>query len=268
MFTMQYLQIIESALLKAKHAFKEIKYHENFKKKLTRGYGEDITIFFDKHIEEKIIEYLKPYVSKIISEEIGILEFKKNNLIALIDPVDGSTNTFHEIPFCATSIAFFKGEKFKDIIASGIVDLVRENIYLCDGKKVYLNKREVSPSKKTHLNETIASMDMRLTEINEKTLRIMSKLLKEIRYVRFLGAMSLELAFVSSGNLDAFIVPFKRIRFIDIAAGIFMVKTVGGYVEILEEKLDEINIFEKKRYAFIAVANKILAEKIKKLLKL
>jgi myo-inositol-1(or 4)-monophosphatase len=263
---MDEIDLLKSALLNAKRSFEEIKNRSEYKEKVLKGYGGDISRTFDLYVENSIIESLKGYVSKILTEERGIIEVGKGEIFALIDPVDGSTNVSKDLPFCATSIALFKGEKFQDIFAAGIIDLLRGDIFICDGKNVFLNGNKVKPSNVSELNEAVVSMDMKLTKLDEKVSRIIPKLLKEVRYIRFFGAIALEIAYVSAGMLDAFIVPSPRVRLLDIAAGLFMVKTTGGYMKFLNENIENINIFENKRYAVIASNNEYLASKLIKII--
>jgi len=263
---MDYLNLIKNIFLKVKTNFDKIKLNKDFSKKIEKGYGGDITMFFDKYIEDIIIENIQNYVSKILTEERGIISFNNGKVFAVIDPVDGSINTSRNLPFCASSIALFKGNKFKDIFASGILDLVTGEIFLCDGKNVYLNDKTVYISDTQDLKNALVSIEFRTTnEIDDKSLKIIGNLVKSIRYIRFFGAIALEIAYVASGRLDAFIVPFPRVRFLDVCAGLFMVKTAGGFVEIINDNLEEIDIFENKRYGLIAT-NRNLYYKIKEIL--
>jgi Archaeal fructose-1,6-bisphosphatase and related enzymes of inositol monophosphatase family len=260
------IELLKNTLLNAKKSFEEVKNKLEYKEKIVKGYGGDISRYFDLYVENAIIENLKGHVSKIITEERGIIEINKGEILALVDPVDGSTNVSKDLPFCATSIALFKGEKFTDIFVSGIIDLIRGDVFICDGKNVFLNNSKVKPSTTVDLNEAVISMDLKVTKIDDKTSKVIPQILKEVRYIRFFGAIALEIAYVSCGILDAFIIPFPRVRLLDIAAGLFMVKTAGGFIKFLNEDMEKINIFENKRYAVVASNNEYLANKIIKII--
>mgnify|MGYP000026494693 CR=1 FL=1 len=259
---MNYTGLVENILNKAYNAFHEVKQSQKFKEKIKKGYGGDITLYFDEYVEEVIINELKDKVGKILSEEKGIIEGYGEG-IAIVDPVDGSTNTFRDLPFCATTLVLAKGERFQDIIISGTIDLIRGDMFISDGNKTYLNGKEVKTSKTVDLNEVIASIDVKLTKESIIYGKTLNKILEAVRYIRFFGAIALDLAYVASGKLDAFIVPTPRVRLLDIVGGMFMVKNAGGYVEILNYDLNKVSILENKRVAVLVTNNEELAKKIK-----
>lgn len=263
---MDEIEIIEDALRRAYSAFNEVRKRKEFNKRISIGYGGDITLFFDEYVEKAIINNLKGKVAKVLSEEKGLIECEGKEYLAIIDPVDGSTNTSREIPFSATTITLSKGRKFEEIVASGTIDLVHGEMFMCDGSKVLYNGNEAKPSIKKDLKEAIASIDMKITKENLIFANRLIRISEGIRYLRFLGAIALELAYVACGRIDAFIVPTPRVRLLDIIGGLFMVKTVKGYAEILEEEITKIDLLDNRRFAVLAAGNEELAMKIRELL--
>jgi Archaeal fructose-1,6-bisphosphatase and related enzymes of inositol monophosphatase family len=260
------IQLIKEALIDAKKTFDKVKSDKNFSKRLSIGFGQDVTIYFDKEVENTILNRLKDHVNCVLTEESGLIEFNKGNLNAIIDPVDGSINALRGIPFFASSIAIFNGEKFKDAIAAGIINLANGDLFLTDCNKVYFNNVEVQRKYKLDYSEIVAGTDLKVIDVNDPKIDIILKLFKNFRYLRFLGSLALELAYVAVGITDAFIVPFKRIRFLDIAAGLLLIKFAGGYVELLDEDLENLNIFTNKRLAFLVSKNLELGNYIKKVI--
>ncbi len=264
---MSYVELIESTLRKAYLTFQNSKKEQGFKEKIARGYGGDITFRFDEIVENAIVQEIKPKVALLLSEEKGIIQGEGNEGIVIIDPVDGSTNVYRGVPFCASTITISKGRKFKDIVASGTIDLISGDIFICDGYKTYFNEEEVKPSSVVELRETIASIDMKLTKDTLVYIERIKRLSEAIRYIRFFGAIALDLAYVASGKLDAFIVPSPRIRFLDVIGGLFMVKVSGGYIEIIDKgDLDEMDVLDTNRHAVLATGNDELAKKIKEII--
>jgi len=261
------IELIENVLSKAYLAFNEVRKDEKFSMKLSKGYGGDVTLYFDEYVEKIMIRELKDKVKKILTEEKGIIEGKGDEYIAIIDPVDGSTNSLRGLPFCASTIAISKGDKFKEVFAAGTMDLTNGELFICDGEKVFLNGKEVRTSNTVELNEVIASIDVKLTKENMKYAKILNRILEEVRYIRFFGAIALDTAYVACGRLDAFIVPSPRVRFLDIVGGLFMIKKAGGYVEIIGENIEEINLLENKRIAVLGINNLELAKKIKAIIR-
>ncbi|HLI46862.1 MAG TPA: inositol monophosphatase family protein [Geobacterales bacterium] len=259
---MNKLDLIEKTLITAQAAFNEAKKDKRFKESQSRGYGGDVTMFFDDYVERTIVQELKNYVGTILTEEKGIIDGHGKG-IAIIDPVDGSTNTARDLPFCASTIAIANGNEFKDVVAAGTIDLIRGELFLCDGERVLLNGKEVKTSNTKDLNDVIASIDVKLTKENLKFVNRLNKILESVRYIRFLGAIALDTAYVAAGRLDAFIAPTPRVRFLDLVGGLFMIKVAGGYVEVMGEEIDRMKLLDNKRIAVLGINNIELAKKIK-----
>lgn len=263
---MNYEDILKTALFRAREAFMKVRKNKDFSKRISRGYGGDVTLYFDEFVENAIIDVLEGSVQKILSEEKGIIDGKGSEGIAIVDPVDGSTNASRTVPFCASTITIAKGNRFEDIVAAGTIDLINGDLFLCYEGNVYCNDEKVFPSNNEDLNETLTSIDLKISKDNISLADRLVKLSTSIRYIRFLGAIALELAYVASGKLDAFIVPTPRVRLLDIIGGLFMVKTSGGYVEIIDGDLNKLDLFDNNRHAVLATGNSKLAEKIKKII--
>lgn len=261
---MIYIDLVRETLIKAKETFDKIKFDKDFSRRLGIGYGLDVTMFFDKEVEKSIINNLKGKVGKILSEEAGIVEIGNSNVNAIIDPVDGSINASRNIPFYSSSIALFEGNKFSDCIAAGVINLGNGEIFIADKNGLYFNGEEVRIKKEINYKELLIGTDLKVIDVADPRTEVIIKLFKNFRYLRFLGSLALELSYVSIGRIDAFVVPFERIRLLDIIAGLFLVKSAGGYIELLNDNLNEIDIFTKKRFSFLAAANEELANYIKK----
>jgi|BEDMetMinimDraft_2_1075160.scaffolds.fasta_scaffold02377_3 Archaeal fructose-1,6-bisphosphatase and related enzymes of inositol monophosphatase family len=263
---MNYTEIIKNTLIKAKETFDKVRSSQEFSKKIGIGYGTDVTMYFDKEVEKTVIDAIKDYCNKILTEEAGILEINNGDLNAIVDPVDGSINALRGIPFYSSSIALFKGDKFRDAIAAGIINLANGDLILTDTKEVYINGKALKKSPYIDYKELVVGSDLKIIDVNDPNIDNLIKIFKNFRYLRFLGSLALELSYVALGTIDAFIVPFKRIRFLDIAAGLILVKASGGYAELLNEELNELNIFTPKRVSFIVAKNEDLGKYIKSLI--
>src|SRR3989344_6018549 len=69
----------------------------------------DLVTDVDKNIEKLIRSQIRKYfpTHKIIGEEFKADKINKNDLIWIIDPIDGTTNYIYGIPFCCISIALW-----------------------------------------------------------------------------------------------------------------------------------------------------------------
>jgi myo-inositol-1(or 4)-monophosphatase len=64
----------------------------------------------------------------------------------------------------------------------------------------------------------------------EKGLPILGQMMRTVRKTRMLGSAALDIAYVASGRLDAYIE--SQISLWDIAAGMLMVELAGGVVDL------------------------------------
>ncbi len=68
-----------------------------------------------------------------------------------------------------------------------------------------------------------------------------------MRRIRTLGSVALELCYVASGRLDAFVDTRDRLRMMDVAAGLLIVKEAGGKVTDGQGNLPngELNVIDR-----------------------
>ena len=98
------------------------------------GAGGDMMKPVDLAAETAIVETLQAHnVSfTLISEESGIKKFgaTPEECYLCVDPIDGTTNLMHGLPFYASSIAVSNKPELADVYAGMVVDLVpRRNLH-------------------------------------------------------------------------------------------------------------------------------------------
>lgn len=258
----------ETYLIILKRAFERvrenvIKGKENISSLKENRFG-DTTYNIDIEAENAIVEEFRrtSIGFTLISEESGTINVNGGGTIAIIDPLDGSNNAVRGIPCYSTSICISKSLKFSDIIVSGVANIVTGDTIVCDGKNVYLNGQIRRPSSRTELPLTLATVIPRLYGTDDKEYsEKLYKVLKHVKYPRFFGTAAIETAYVSTGNLDAFIELYPRLRVVDVASSLFMAKTSGAFSIILNIK-DELDLSYDGRLSCILAANKELGEKI------
>ena len=80
-------------------------------------------------------------------------EFKKDQYLWIVDPLDGSLNFSQGIPFYCISIALFKG--FEPILGV-IFDFERKELFSgLVGEGAWLNEKSIKPSDTTEKNKAI-----------------------------------------------------------------------------------------------------------------
>jgi myo-inositol-1(or 4)-monophosphatase len=186
----------------------------------------------DRHAERDIIETIrKPYPEHaILAEESG--SSGENEVVWIIDPLDGTTNFLHGFPVFAVSIAV----QVRGRLEIGVVyDPMRQEVFTAvRGGGAHLENRRMRVSKQRGLEGALLStgfpfrQDERYTDNYFAMFRTLTTLTSGIRRP---GAASLDLAYVAAGRTDGFwelgLKPW------DTAAGTLMILEAGGRVGTL-----------------------------------
>jgi myo-inositol-1(or 4)-monophosphatase len=147
----------------------------------------------------------------------------------IIDPIDGTVNFFYGIPHFAVSIA----HRREGVITAGVIyqPMTGELWAASRGGAVTLNGRPIRVSSRAKLSDAIVSVGVSKTEAAiEKGLPVLGQMMRSARKTRMMGSAALDIAYVASGRLDAYIE--SQISLWDIAAGMLMVEMAGGTVNL------------------------------------
>ncbi len=192
----------------------------------------------DEIAENAAIDVLKADGRKIllISEECGEKvifgdlrspDVRKSDVdfTVVLDPLDGTFNVVAGIPFYSVSIAIGRSD-LSDISLGFIENLHSGDVYYAEaGKGAYCNKKRIGVSGVSEMQKLSVTAYAYRTDSTKVV-----DLGRIVRRIRVLGCSSLELCYVASGVLDAF-VDFRRyLRITDIAAGKLIVEESGGMV--------------------------------------
>jgi myo-inositol-1(or 4)-monophosphatase len=224
---------INIALKAARLAGKEISKFSRRKDKIkiSEKGPTDFVTQVDKIAEKIIIETIKQSFpnSAFEGEELGKSGKEDAKLLWVIDPLDGTTNFIHGFPYYSVSIACYEN----GILEHGVVyDITRDDEYYASrGKGAYLNQSRTRvaslPSLRNSLicnsfhysDELIPKMDQ---------MKVIRNLYSQNLTLRRTGSTAIDLAYVASGKLDAFL--GYGMKHWDFAAGALLVKESGGFV--------------------------------------
>ncbi|MBE2181014.1 MAG: inositol monophosphatase [Chthoniobacterales bacterium] len=147
----------------------------------------------------------------------------------IIDPLDGTVNYFYGLPHFATTIAVRRNE---ELLAGVIHDPMRDETWTVEvGGQALLNGHPIRVSTRTDLQECIVSMGVSKTiETIDSTLPVFNRSIRRVKKMRMLGSAALDIAYVATGRLDAYIE--GTIGLWDIAAGVLLVRAAGGVVDL------------------------------------
>lgn len=232
------------------------------------GASGDITRRIDALAEEVIIRYLDENgISCIfIGEECGRRKIGKNpEAYLVVDSIDGTTNAIRGINFSSTSIAMSPTNRLSGIEAAVIKKLDDGGTYTAEkGAGAKLNNIRIQSSDVKNLNSAVISVDV---SRSPETIERVTPILKAGKHIRQLGSAALEICYVASGQLDAYVDLRNKLRTTDIAAAMLIIKEAGGVILTPNgDSLKDVTLTEINRFSFIAANNMQLFNEIASLI--
>lgn len=155
----------------------------------------------------------------------------------VVDPIDGTTNFIHAVPYFCISLALEKkrNDGSWSPIAALIYDPLRDEVFFAEENKgAMLNDRRIGVSKRESFDVALLVTHALKHDSQHfaKSTAMFSTMVSNSKGVRMLGATALDLAYIAAGRLDGgWYSYFKRW---DVAAGILLVKEAGGIVTTLD----------------------------------
>jgi myo-inositol-1(or 4)-monophosphatase len=238
---------------------------------LGRGAGGDQMKLGDLAAEKAIIEVLLQHgVSfTLVSEESGIKEYGRNpkDCYVTIDPIDGTTNFVHGLPFYCSSIAISHKPLLSDVYTAMVTDLFHANTYTATkGAGAYRNANKISTSSTSSLEEAVIGLDLNTCK-NKEIAPQLSELIQNTKNIRHFGANALELCFVAEGLTDAFVDIRGKLRTTDVAAGFLILKEAGGIISAPDGQPVDAPLDPRQTLKFVASGNPTIHKSILSLIK-
>ena len=206
----------------------------------------DVVTEADKRAEELIKNEIRERFPnhKILAEESG-LENKNSNYLWVIDPLDGTTNFTHHIPFFNVSIALKKNEK---TLIGVVYNPILDELFYAYNDKSFLNERQIRPKNNSDLKKAfIGCCHSNDKKAIKRFLSLLRLLKPRTRDARKFGSGALEICYVACGRLDAFISFDAKLW--DISAGLLIAKNAG--CKIIENlNNEEGNVFVSSQSIF------------------
>jgi myo-inositol-1(or 4)-monophosphatase len=196
------------------------------------------TIKADLLAENYIVNQLKElgFKGKIVTEETGVIEVGNSDLIAIIDPLDGSINYSLGIPWFSISIAFAQRSRgqatLKDLVAGAVVPVLDPiPISFSVDRGVYIGETKIeSPPSRSFTDFMVVAFygdDPEAMSIYSKIHAALAKKYGKIK-ARSLGSVALDLVYLSLRKIDLFIDARAKLRNIDLAAALGILRELNG----------------------------------------
>ena len=207
-----------------------VRYYENLDRiAISSKRANDLVSDVDLQVEHDIIQNLRRSYPEhaILSEETGSLIGDAEHQW-LIDPLDGTTNYLHGLPFFCISMAYLHRQRLE----IGLVyDPLREEFFTaCRGQGAQLNGRRIRVTQCSQLNGALVSTGMPpwIAGQHQTIMAMMSSVVQQGGILRRTGSAALDLAYVASGRLDGFWE--THLNPWDVGAGTLLVQEAGGLV--------------------------------------
>lgn len=189
----------------------------------------DLVTDIDRRSEEFLLEKIQERYpdDRIVAEESGIIE-GKNGRIWHIDPLDGTVNYAHGIPFFAVSLGYVQEGK---VMLGVVYDPLLDECFTAQrGKGAYLNGEPIGVSSADQLIRSllVTGFPYNFRDVPDNNLDHYSDFSLRAQGVRRLGSAALDLCYVAAGRFEGFWQ--VQIESYDIAAGALIVEEAGGFV--------------------------------------
>lgn len=170
-----------------------------------------------------------------LTEETGIIVGQGETHRFVIDPIDGTTNFIHAIPYVSISVAAQQRD------ASGawqtthgiVYDPLHDELFVAErGEGAFLNNNRLRVSDRTEDVLLSTSSPRTSREGYAETMQRFQRAIELGAVIRCSGSAALDLAYVAAGRLDG--TWYNRLNAWDMAAGALLVSEAGGSVSDLE----------------------------------
>lgn len=201
---------------------------------LTKSNANDLVTNIDKETEQYFIERIRSTFPehKVLGEEGYGDELKTlTGIVWIIDPIDGTINFVHQQRNFAISIGIYEDGIGKIGL---IYDVVHDELYHAfKGKGAFLNEVRLPVLEQVEVKEAIIGINATwVTENRRIDHRLLTPIVKDVRGTRSFGSAAIEIAYVATGRIDAYIT--LRLSPWDFAAGLILIEELGGIATTLK----------------------------------
>ena len=180
----------------------------------------------EKTLREELLKARPAY--GILGEEEAELKGTDPDHKFIIDPIDGTFNFMHALPYFAITIALErKGEIVAGVTYNPITD---ELFHAVKGSGAFVNNKRMRVAGRRELADCMVSTGLPNRGNKDHAERRAELILMQLRTsgIRALGSTALDMCYVAMGRLDG--AWHANLKPWDMAAGVLMIREAGGFV--------------------------------------
>lgn len=267
-----WLELCHDISEKVEEAIKNARHDPNVTAITKIGADGTPTHKIDEYAENAAIKVLEGTGKSLIliSEEIGTIKIGDDHaeVVIIMDPLDGTTNAMKNIPCYGISIAIagidnddaLENVTLEDIEIAFVKNFPTQDSYLAvQDRYAKKNDELISVSNVEEANKATLSTYI------YRTKRSLDRIFSNVRRMRIMGAIAIEMCFVAEGIYDVFL-DTEAVRVLDIAASQLIIKEAGGYITDVNSNVlsSQLDLLEKT--TIVAASNEKLQKDIIRLL--
>jgi myo-inositol-1(or 4)-monophosphatase len=201
----------------------------------TIGHGGDRTLVIDAGAEQCVFDELERLNGEgarftAISEERGIVEYGSDELLVVIDPIDGSLNAKRGMSHHAISIAVATGPTMADVQLGFVYDFGTKEEWRADrGGGAFLNDAQIVAGAERRDPKGRLEV-VAIESARPRLLKAAADDLEAKAYrVRAMGTIAVSMCQVAAGRVDG-MASLGGCRAVDAAAAQLIIREAGGLV--------------------------------------
>ncbi len=196
-------------------------------KKRYHARGTHYTTHEDKESNQIYLDYLGKYTPEVQISTEETEDTLTNDLMWVIDPIEGTSNFGSGIPYFATQLCLIKN---KEPLLSVVNAPILNQLFTCiKDQGAYLNGKQITVNKLSNLKKSMPSITKGTKQEDLIWFgKMLPELLTHVRTIRGFGSTGLELAYVAAGKIDFHI--NKGSRYYDYLPSVLLVREAGGVV--------------------------------------
>jgi myo-inositol-1(or 4)-monophosphatase len=203
---------------------------------ISKGYNDPVS-YVDKESEKMLVEGLSQILpdAGFLTEE-DTVDTNTDGVHWIIDPLDGTNNFVHQVPFFSISISLCNGH---EMLIGVVHEPNRNECFSASlGEGAFINENKISVSKCNKLQDALVATGFpySLLEQNDAYFNIMKEILHNSHGLRRFGSAALDLCYVACGRFDAY---FEfNLNPWDVLGGSLIVREAGGTLTTFKGEAD------------------------------